>query len=229
MNMVSSRPFKQRGNLMSLLHHSLLDKLIIQADHTLKTLAPGGTRAQRPSPAAGVNEGTLNSTEKRLSAALMRVNHSGEVCAQALYQGQALTAKLPQVREQMREAANEEIDHLRWCEDRLRTLGSHTSLLNPLWYGLSFALGAGAGLLSDRVSLGFVAATEDQVCQHLSHHLVKLPEADTASRVVVTQMLEDEARHAAGALAAGGLRFPTPVKALMTLTSKAMTVGSYYL
>ncbi|NIT64774.1 MAG: 2-polyprenyl-3-methyl-6-methoxy-1,4-benzoquinone monooxygenase, partial [Gammaproteobacteria bacterium] len=120
----------------------------------------------------------------------MRVNHSGEVCAQALYQGQALTAHLPQVRREMEDAAEEEADHLAWCENRLRDLDSHTSVLNPLWYSLSFGLGAGAGLVSDRLSLGFVAATEELVCKHLGRHLDSLPEGDSDSRAVVSQMLD---------------------------------------
>jgi len=208
-------------------HYSLLDRLIIQADQALKTLAQGIPHSQRPSPAETMADPTLSPTERRHSAGLMRVNHSGEVCAQALYQGQALTAKLPHVREQMQEAAEEEVDHLLWCEQRLQQLDSHTSYLNPLWYGLSFALGAGAGLISDRVSLGFVAATEEQVCQHLEGHLKALPEQDHRSRAIVSQMLEDEARHANSALAAGGYKFPAPVKAVMTLVSRAMTSASY--
>ena len=208
---------------------SLLDRLVIQADQALKTLIPGSSRPRRPSPAIGEEPATLTTAERRHSAGLMRVNHSGEVCAQALYQGQALTARLPHVREQMQEAAGEEVDHLHWCEERIRELDSHTSYLNPLWYGLSFALGAGAGLVSDRVSLGFVAATEEQVCQHLQSHLARLPEGDHRSRAVVTQMLEDEARHASSALAAGGYRFPAPVKSAMTLVSRAMTTASYRL
>ena len=127
----------------------------------------------------------------------------------------------------MEKAAAEEVDHLVWCQQRIDELGSHTSYLNPLWYGLSFAIGAGAGLVSDRVSLGFVAATEDQVCRHLNSHLDKLPAEDFKSRAVVEQMLEDEARHADAALAAGGMDFPVPVKVVMTLVSKAMTFSSY--
>jgi ubiquinone biosynthesis monooxygenase Coq7 len=157
----------------------------------------------------------------------MRVNHAGEVCAQALYQGQALTAKLPAVREEMEHAADEEIDHLAWCQERLQQLDSHPSLLNPLWYGLSFGIGAAAGKISDRISLGFVAATEDQVCKHLEDHLQRLPEQDERSRAVVEQMLVDEEKHAHSALNAGGMRFPAPVKGLMTLVSKAMTKTSY--
>jgi ubiquinone biosynthesis monooxygenase Coq7 len=213
---------------------SVVDRLIVQADRALRTLAGASDlTAERPSPASRLHETELNEQlneqEKRHAAGLMRVNHAGEVCAQALYQGQALTAKLPGVRTEMEKAAAEEVDHLVWCQQRIDELGSHTSYLNPLWYGLSFAIGAGAGLVSDRISLGFVAATEDQVCRHLNSHLAKLPEQDVRSRAVVEQMLEDEARHADAALAAGGIDFPAPVKVMMTLVSKAMTFSSYRL
>ena len=213
---------------------SVVDRLIVQADRALRTLAGASDlTAERPSPASRLHETELNEQlneqEKRHAAGLMRVNHAGEVCAQALYQGQALTAKLPDVRTEMEKAAAEEVDHLVWCQQRIDELGSHTSYLNPLWYGLSFAIGAGAGLVSDRVSLGFVAATEDQVCRHLNSHLAKLPAEDFRSRAVVEQMLEDEARHADAALAAGGMDFPAPVKVMMTLVSKAMTFSSYRL
>ncbi|WP_039916504.1 2-polyprenyl-3-methyl-6-methoxy-1,4-benzoquinone monooxygenase [Cellvibrio mixtus] len=211
-------------------HLSLIDNFIINADRALRTLAAGGDMTcERPSPARPLDEADLSDSERKQAAALMRVNHTGEVCAQALYQGQALTAKLPQVRKEMEHAAEEEIDHLVWCQERIDALGSHTSYLNPVWYGLSFAIGAGAGLVSDRVSLGFVAATEDQVCKHLESHLEQLPITDLRSRAVVEQMLEDEARHADMALSAGGYNFPTPVKGIMTLVSKAMTQTSYYI
>ncbi|MDR7090745.1 2-polyprenyl-3-methyl-6-methoxy-1,4-benzoquinone monooxygenase [Cellvibrio fibrivorans] len=207
---------------------SLIDTLIVNADRALRTLAAGSDMtSERASPARSLNEADLSEAERKKSAALMRVNHTGEVCAQALYQGQALTAKLPNVRAEMEKAAEEEIDHLVWCQERIDALGSHTSYLNPLWYGLSFAIGAGAGLVSDKVSLGFVAATEDQVCKHLQDHLQELPEQDVRSRAVVGQMLEDEARHADMALNAGGYNFPRPVKGFMTLVSKVMTTTSY--
>jgi 3-demethoxyubiquinol 3-hydroxylase len=209
-------------------HLSLIDTFIINADRALRTLAAGSDMtSERPSPARPLKEADLSEAERKKSAALMRVNHTGEVCAQALYQGQAFTAKLPVVRVEMEKAAEEEIDHLVWCQERIDALGSHTSYLNPVWYGLSFAIGAGAGLVSDKVSLGFVAATEDQVCKHLQDHLTQLPEGDARSRAVVEQMLEDEARHADMALSAGGYNFPTPVKGLMTLVSKVMTTTSY--
>jgi len=208
---------------------NLIDQFIIQADQALRTLVAGSDlSAERPSPANQTQPTDLSDTEKKLSAALMRVNHTGEVCAQALYQGQAFTAKLPQIRQEMEKAAVEEVDHLVWCQDRLDQLNSHTSVLNPLWYGVSFTIGAAAGLISDKMSLGFVAATEDQVCKHLQDHLEKLPAQDQQSRAVVTQMLEDEAKHAQTALEAGGYHFPTPVKALMTVLSKVMTKTSYH-
>jgi ubiquinone biosynthesis monooxygenase Coq7 len=207
---------------------SPIDQLIIRADSALQALAGGRPQAKRSSPAHTYPEAELNDVERKHAAGLMRVNHAGEVCAQALYQGQALTAKLPYVREQMYEAAVEEEDHLKWCQERIHELESHTSYLNPLWYGASFAIGATAGLVGDKISLGFVAATEQQVCKHLESHLKSLPVADIKSRVIVEKMLDDEARHAHTALEAGGARFPGPVKALMTLSSKAMTCASYY-
>jgi len=206
---------------------SLLDSLLIQVDHALRTVAVDKPPHDRLSPAKEASEQELTEKEKSHAAGLMRVNHTGEVCAQALYQGQALTAKLTSVRSEMEQAADEEIDHLAWCQERVNQLGSHTSLLNPLWYGLSFGIGATTGLISDKLSLGFVAATEDQVCQHLESHLNKLPPQDEKSRAIVEQMLEDEAKHADAALDAGGLKFPAPVKGLMTLVSKAMTKTSY--
>ena len=219
-----------KGIFMSNHRLNLVDRFIINADRALRTLTAGkDITAERPSPAKALTEVELSSEARRQSAALMRVNHTGEVCAQALYQGQALTAKLPNVRAEMEHAAAEEIDHLVWCQERITHLGSHTSYLNPLWYGMSFAIGAGAGLVSDKVSLGFVAATEDQVCKHLESHLQQLPAEDERSRAVVEQMLSDEARHAAMAIDAGGYRFPSPIKGLMSLTAKVMTKSSYYL
>lgn len=208
---------------------SPFDQFITLADKALRTLSSGNTISERASPAEGLDNVELTEAEQKHSAGLMRVNHCGEVCAQALYQGQALTAKLPEVRAEMEKAAAEEVDHLAWCEQRLKQLESHTSFLNPVWYGLSFGIGAGAGLVSDKVSLGFVAATEDQVCEHLRGHLESLPETDSQSRTIVEQMLVDEARHAHTAIEAGGLRFPRPVKAFMSLASSAMTKTAYRL
>lgn len=217
---------------MSTRAHTVIDKLLIEFDHALRTVAAPAPQPNRRSPAVELTEqptGELTEQEAKHAAGLMRVNHSGEVCAQALYRGQALTAKLPEVRAEMEVAADEEIDHLAWCEERINRLGSHTSVLNPLWYSLSFGIGAGAGLISDRLSLGFVAATEDQVCKHLESHLQQLPEQDSESRAVVEQMLVDEAKHSHSALEAGGIAFPGPVKAVMTAVSKAMTKSSYRL
>lgn len=214
---------------MSDRHFSLLDRAITQFDHALRTLSPGTHRARRANPAADVAPAELDNNERKHAAGLMRVNHAGEVCAQALYQGQALTARLPRVRAEMEEAAEEEIDHLAWCEERLQALNSRPSMLNPLWYGLSFGLGAAAGMVHDKVSLGFVAATEERVCEHLRSHLKALPDKDAASRTIVQQMLDDEARHGAAALKAGGFDFPAPVKGAMSLVAKVMTQTSYKL
>ena len=208
---------------------SVLDQFLVQADQALRTLAGSAPIPARRSPAEQTDETDLSEQERRHAAGLMRVNHAGEVCAQALYQGQALTAKLPEVEQQMAEAAAEEIDHLAWCEERINQLDGRTSLLNPVWYAASFGIGAVAGLVSDKLSLGFVAATEDQVCQHLQQHLDKLPENDHKSRAIIEQMLSDEKHHAEAALDAGGYPFPQPVKKLMTLVSGAMTASSYRL
>jgi ubiquinone biosynthesis monooxygenase Coq7 len=208
---------------------SLLDRLITEADSVLRTISTrGGHSAERPSPAAGHTDSELEQDERRHVAGLMRVNHTGEVCAQALYQGQALTARLPTVKDEMAQAAAEEVDHLVWCEERLRELGSRTSYLNPVWYGLSFTLGAVAGAIGDEVSLGFVAATEERVCSHLRDHLQQLPEQDRKSQLILQQMLEDEERHGLNALAAGGSDFPEPVKEAMTRVSRLMTESSYW-
>jgi ubiquinone biosynthesis monooxygenase Coq7 len=206
---------------------SLLDKLISEADSVMKTVTSRGNHANRPSPSKDHLGPELSESQRRHVTGLMRVNHTGEVCAQALYQGQALTAKLPTVREDMQQAAQEEVDHLVWCEERLRELDSHTSYLNPAWYGMSFALGALAGAISDKVSLGFVAATEEQVCGHLRDHLKQLPEEDRKSQLILQQMLEDEQRHGEKALEAGGTDFPKPVKDAMSFVSRLMTRTSY--
>lgn len=207
--------------------YSPADRLLMQADAALRTLLPFSGQPARPSPAVLKNETELSESETRHVAGLMRINHTGEVCAQALYQGQALTARLPQVRQAMEQAADEEIDHLAWCEQRIRQLGSHISVLNPLFYGLSFGIGASAGLISDRISLGFVAATEDQVCKHLDEHLGQLPAGDEKSRAILEQMREDEEQHSTAAIEAGGLRFPAPIKFGMSVVSKVMTKATY--
>lgn len=203
------------------------DRLVAQADNALKTLTPGTVKARAASPGNAHTEAALKEVERRHLAGLMRINHTGEVCAQGLYQGQAMTARLHQIREQMEAAADEELDHLAWCESRLEELGSRTSLLNPFFYALSYGLGAAAGIAGDRWSLGFVAATEDQVSHHLRDHLEQIQDSDPRSRAILQQMLEDEERHAEDALAAGGRAFPKPVKQLMTGISKIMTKTVY--
>ena len=205
-----------------------LDKLINSFDQALRSLVPGSTAAHRENPAVQA-ETKLAVSEARHVAGLMRVNHSGEVCAQALYHGQALTAKLPNVRREMEQAAVEEQDHLAWCEDRLKELDSHTSLLNPVWYGLSFGMGAIAGIAGDKYSLGFVAETERQVSMHLQHHISQLPEQDHRSRKILVQMNEDELQHRDTALNAGGVDLPVPIKMTMTAISKLMTKTSYFI
>ena len=206
---------------------NLLDNLILNFDQALKTLVPGSVHAQRPNPAGEKTAVELDDAERRHVAGLMRINHTGEVCAQALYQGQALTARLPEVRDSMTQAAAEEIDHLSWCEDRLNELESRPSLFNPLWYGMSFGLGALAGLAGDRWSLGFVAETEHQVCAHLQDHLGKLPTEDGKSQAILNQMLEDEGRHAVNAEAAGAAELPLPVKGAMQFMAAVMKQTTY--
>ena len=208
-------------------HFSPVDRLLLQADAALRTLLPFSGQPTRPSPAIVQPESELDEQQAQHIAGLMRINHTGEVCAQALYQGQALTAKLPQVRQAMEHAADEEIDHLAWCEQRIRQLGSHPSVLNPLFYGMSFGIGAVAGLISDKVSLGFVAATEHQVCKHLDEHLEQIPAEDEKSRAILEQMRVDEEQHAESALDAGGFRFPAPIKFGMSLMAKVMTKSTY--
>ena len=209
--------------------HTLFDRLIGEVDVVVRTLTNKGLQSSRPNPSRGHSEGLKSDHEKRHVAGLMRVNHAGEVCAQALYQGQALTAKLPQVREEMQQAAQEEIDHLVWCKERLDELNSHTSVLNPVWYGLSFGLGALAGAAGDKWSLGFVAATEERVCRHLKDHLKQLPERDRKSRLILQTMVEDEQRHGETAMQAGGAELPAPIKNAMTAVANVMTKSSYYL
>jgi len=192
-----------------------LDKVILGLDQALRTLAPGAMIARRPNPATNHAHTPLDETACKHASGLMRINHTGEVCAQALYQGQALTAQLPEVRDNMEQAASEEGDHLDWCETRLRELGSQPSVFNPLWYGMSFGLGAVAGLAGDKWSLGFVAETEHQVCTHLQSHLATLPADDLRSRAILQQMLVDEGHHETNARQAGGAALPEPVRFAM--------------
>jgi ubiquinone biosynthesis monooxygenase Coq7 len=204
------------------------DRLISHFDSALKTLTPGAVQAKHARPGCEETSDLSDDMSKHI-AGLMRINHTGEVCAQALYQGQSLTAKLPDIRQKMEDAAEEELDHLAWCEARLTELNTHTSLLNPLFYGLSYGLGATAGLAGDKWSLGFVAATEDQVSMHLQDHLHQIQEQDPRSSLIIEQMLEDETRHAQSALNAGGTVFPNVVKSLMTAISQVMTKTTYRL
>ena len=203
-----------------------VDTLIIEADKMLRTLFASQSSV-RPHPDKGMPEVALSESERRHVAGLMRVNHSGEVCAQALYQGQALTSRDPAVRDALKEAAHEEVEHLAWTEQRLRELGSHTSWLNPLWYAGSLTLGVLAGKLGDRWNLGFLAETEKQVTAHLESHLDRLPEADEKSAAIIRQMAIDETSHAHTAEALGAAQFPPMVKSLMQQTSKLMTGLSY--
>jgi len=205
---------------------SLVDNLIGQVDRALRTLS-GQHGAARPNPADGLEAVALSAEEGSHAAGLMRVNHTGEICAQALYEGQALMARDPGTRETLLAAAREEADHLAWCEARLHELDSRTSLLNPAFYALSYALGAATALLGDRVSLGFVEATEDQVCRHIDEHLQALPPEDVRSREILEHMRADEARHGETALARGGVEFPAPIKGAMRLVSRVMTETTY--
>ena len=203
-----------------------LDSAICAFDQTLRSINSVVT-ASRPNPSVGVAEPGLSEQEKTHSAGLMRVNHVGEVCAQALYAAQSAFAKTPLTREQFKQAGQEEIDHLAWTADRLNELGSRISLLNPLWYAGSFALGALAAKLGDPISLGFVVETERQVEAHLNSHLDELPENDLRSRAIVTQMRDDEAAHAQAAAGLGAAELPLPVKKVMEAMAKVMTTTAY--
>lgn len=206
----------------------MLDRLITEFDRALRAVA-GVHHAARPSPAAEVRESDLEDAEKAHAAALMRVNHVGEVCAQALYQGQALTARQAENKQALEKAAREEEDHLAWSAERIRELGGRPSLLNPLWYAGSLAIGAVAGALGDRWSLAFLAETERQVEEHLSGHLETLPAQDARTRAVVEAMRTDEARHRAAAIDLGAAELPAPARAAMRLASKVMTTVAYRL
>ncbi|MGE0371260.1 MAG: 2-polyprenyl-3-methyl-6-methoxy-1,4-benzoquinone monooxygenase [Gammaproteobacteria bacterium] len=214
---------------MSARHYSPFDRLLINVDRGLRTVFGRPETSGRPDPADTCAEADLSEREKDEAARLMRVNHSGEVSAQALYQGQALTARLPQVREKMEQAALEENDHLEWCARRARELGGRTSLLNPLWYAGSLAIGAAAGWAGDKWSLGFIVETERQVVRHLEDHLRRVSPRDGKSRAILEQMKIDESRHATTALNAGGAPLPAPVRGLMALTSRVMTKTAYWI
>lgn len=207
------------------------DRLLIEVDRALRTLA-GTVTASRPAPEPARDfdgDGDLSPADRQHAGALMRVNHAGEVCAQALYSGQAMMARDPTKRELLLEAAREEGDHLTWTRQRLQELDARPSLLNPLWYAGSFAMGALAGLAGDRWSLGFVVETERQVEAHLDRHLESLPAHDQRSRAVVEQMREDEIRHARSAQSRGAAFLPRPVRSAMRATSRVMTGSAYWI
>jgi len=206
---------------------SLADALIREFDRGLRTVAAANVAA-RPNPAGPAPESVTEPAARRHAAGLMRVNHAGEIAAQALYHGQALTARDHRVRAKLLDAARDETDHLAWCEARVRELDSHTSLLAPVWYAGAFAIGAVTGLTGDRTSLGFVAETERQVVEHLESHMHELPEGDERSRKIVGQMQDDEARHGSDATQAGGRELPRPVRALMRRAARIMTRTAYY-
>jgi len=206
---------------------SAADRLIMHADTALRTIFGRPQTTERGNPAAAIAEAELDEQQRKHVAGLMRVNHAGEVAAQGLYEGQALTARLPEVRDKMQRAADEENDHLAWCEQRVEELGQHKSRLNPVWYFGSLAIGALAGVAGDRWSLGFVAETERQVVRHLDEHLQQLPVQDQRSRAILEQMRSDELHHATTALEAGGAELPAAIRKLMALTSKVMTKTAY--
>lgn len=207
---------------------TMMDRWVTHFDHNLRALL-GQLQAKRPSPAADQPEHFLTNRERKHACALMRINHSGEICAQALYQGQSLAARTQVVRENMQKSAEEELDHLAWCETRLTELGCHTSYLNPLWHFGSFMLGAIAGVAGDKWSLGFVAETERQVSAHLTTHLQYLPIHDEKSRSIVIQMRADEMAHATRAIENGAAELPEMIKNLMRLTAKIMTTTAYWI
>jgi ubiquinone biosynthesis monooxygenase Coq7 len=206
-----------------------LDNIILHFDSGLRTLWGEPVGTTRPDPAQLWEEVELTTVEQQLSARLMRVNHAGEVAAQALYQGQALTARRVDIRDQLQQSALEENDHLRWCQNRIRELRGHVSWFNPIWYPGSLLIGATAGLVGDKWSLGFLAETERQVVKHLENHLQRLPEQDHKSRAILKQMQIDEAHHAAVATKAGAVSLPKPVRWLMAQTAKIMTKTSFWI
>ncbi|MES9966493.1 MAG: 2-polyprenyl-3-methyl-6-methoxy-1,4-benzoquinone monooxygenase [Sedimenticola sp.] len=214
---------------MSSRDYSPIDNALIGIDQALRTIFGRPLVTERTNPANSLPESESSEEVREHTAKLMRINHTGEVCAQALYQGQALTAKLPDVRDSMERSAQEENDHLAWCESRLNELGNRKSFLNPFWYAGSFAIGAAAGAAGDKWSLGFVAETEHQVCAHLDSHLEQIPTSDQKSRAILEQMREDELHHATVALEHGGAELPGPIKLAMKLTSKVMTRSVYWL
>lgn len=210
-------------------NYSPLDKLLIGVDQALRTLTNNAKTSGESYPAQAADDEPMSDKQRKHSAGLMRINHAGEVCAQALYQGQAVASRDLAVQEKMQEAALEEGDHLDWCKRRLDELGSHTSYLNPLWYVGSFCIGMTAGMIGDKWSLGFVAETERQVIKHLSGHMTKLPQQDHRSYKILQKMEEDEARHRDTAIDSGAHELPGYIKSVMALTSKVMVKTAYYL
>ena len=206
----------------------MLDDLVIGFDRALRTLS-GHATSSRPTPGANIAEVELAPDERRHAAGLMRVNHAGEICAQALYAAQAITARDPAIRKQFAQAAREEEEHLAWTRQRLAELSDRVSLLNPLWYGGAFAIGILAGKASDQVNLGFVVETERQVEDHLTNHMEQLPPADARSRAIVEQMRDDEVRHGALAEAAGAAPLPFPIRRLMRAAADVMRAVAYRL
>ena len=213
--------------MTTLSQNTLIDKLVSSLDNGLRSTFTK-PNAKRSSPAQGLNDDPIAYDDElqKTSASLMRVNHVGEVCAQALYQGQALTSRSEDVKNKMQEAADEEIDHLNWCYQRIEELNGHTSIMNPIWYIGAFSIGVGAGLAGDKWSLGFLAETERQVVKHLESHLERLPEQDTISRAVISQMVIDETEHAEMAVDNGAAELPNAIKNLMRLSAKVMTTIS---
>lgn len=206
---------------------SPLDRLLVGINDALTTVTRPASRSTRENPAADLPEADLSASEKSHAAGLMRVNHAGEVAAQALYQGHAAVSKDPFIGQQMRDAASEELDHLGWCEQRLDELASEPSVLSPVWYAGAFAIGAASGVLGDRWALGFVEETERQVAEHLAGHLQTLPGNDERSRAIVSKMRDEEQVHGENAKAAGASELPAPLKRLMRLTAKIMTQTAY--
>jgi ubiquinone biosynthesis monooxygenase Coq7 len=205
-----------------------LDRLLASAGNALRTVATPAGHSARAYPAANIIDAELNDSQKRHAAGLMRINHAGEVAAQALYRGHATVARDRDIEGQMQHAADEEFDHLAWCEQRIHELGEDVSKLSPVWYAGAYAIGAASGILGDKWSLGFIAETERQVCAHLDSHLDSLPPEDVKSRAIVEQMRDEEAEHGESAINAGAADLPAPVKRLMRMTAKVMTKTAYW-
>jgi ubiquinone biosynthesis monooxygenase Coq7 len=207
---------------------SPIDRLLAGADNALRTVAAPAGRPARDNPATSIEESDLSAAEKSHAAGLMRVNHAGEVAAQALYKGHATVARDERIEQEMQHAAAEEFDHLAWCEQRIHELGEAPSRLSPIWYAGAYAIGAASGMLGDKWSLGFIAETERQVCAHLDSHLDGLPVEDARSRAIVEKMRDEEAKHGENAVEAGAADLPGPIKALMRITAKVMTKTAYW-